>query len=92
MKEVDSLPGVGGVDPRELLTEAWFNTLLTRPPKLLPDVVLFAYNLVLDSCDCCSLKFSNFTGDGMNPTSHPSLTNRPIHQSLLYFWQRTEVS
>lgn len=34
---------------------------------------------------CCKRKFSNFIGDGINPISQPSLTKRPIHQSLLYF-------
>lgn len=37
-------------------------------------------------CSCCTLMFSSLTGLGMKPTSHPSLTRRPIHQSLLYFW------
>lgn len=39
----------------------------------------------LPVCACCKRKFSNFIGDGINPISQPSLTNRPIHQSLLYF-------
>lgn len=37
------------------------------------------------ACACCRRKFSNFIGDGINPISQPSLTKRPIHQSLLYF-------
>jgi hypothetical protein len=36
-------------------------------------------------CSCSSLVFSSLTGLGMNPTSQPSFTRRPIHQSLLYF-------
>lgn len=35
--------------------------------------------------DACSFIFSNLAGLGMKPTSAPSLTNLPIHQSLLYF-------
>lgn len=33
----------------------------------------------------CILMWSNLTGLGINPTSQPSLTNRPIHQLLSYF-------
>lgn len=36
-------------------------------------------------CSCSSRVFSSLTGLGMNPTSQPSFTRRPIHQSLLYF-------
>jgi hypothetical protein len=33
----------------------------------------------------CILIASSLSGLGMKPTSHPSLTNLPIHHSLLYF-------
>ncbi len=33
----------------------------------------------------CILISSSLSGLGMKPTSHPSLTRRPIHQSLLNF-------
>ena len=49
----------------------------------------------LPAWDCCSLRFSSLAGLGMNPTSHPSLTTRPIHQSLLNFYndkQYTHIS
>lgn len=36
-------------------------------------------------CSCWSLMFSSLRGLGMKPISHPSFTNRPIHQSLLNF-------
>lgn len=36
-------------------------------------------------CSCSSRMFSSLTGLGMKPTSQPSFTSRPIHQSLLYF-------
>ncbi len=36
-------------------------------------------------CSCNWRVLSSFTGLGINPTSHPSFTKRPIHQSLLYF-------
>lgn len=36
------------------------------------------------ACWLC-LTASNFAGDGIKPSSAPSFTNLPIHQSLLYF-------
>lgn len=36
-------------------------------------------------CSCSRRRLSSFTGLGMKPTSQPSFTSRPIHQSLLYF-------
>ncbi|MEQ2218355.1 hypothetical protein XENOCAPTIV_002019, partial [Xenoophorus captivus] len=36
-------------------------------------------------CSCSRRVFSSLTGLGMKPTSQPSFTRRPIHQSLLYF-------
>lgn len=41
--------------------------------------------LCLIFCSCSSRMFSSLTGLGMKPTSQPSFTSRPIHQSLLYF-------
>ena len=35
--------------------------------------------------DCCILILSSLEGDGIKPTSQPSFTSLPIHQSLLYF-------
>ena len=65
------------------------------PPKLIADLPprppapsLSSSSKTFDdfpACACWSLKFSNFIGDGMKPISQPSLTKRPIHQSLLYF-------
>ena len=39
-------------------------------------------------CSCSRRVFSSLTGLGMKPTSQPSFTSRPIHQSLLYFYGR----
>lgn len=36
-------------------------------------------------CSCSRRRLSSLTGLGMKPTSQPSFTSRPIHQSLLYF-------
>ena len=44
----------------------------------------FPINLLLLP-DVCSFIFSNLAGLGIKPTSAPSLTSLPIHQSLLYF-------
>lgn len=51
-------------------------------------------------CSCRRRRLSSLTGLGMKPTSQPSFTSRPIHQSLLYFcrqpqqvgWERTRGS
>lgn len=40
-------------------------------------------------CSCLSLMASSRRGLGMKAMSAPSLTSRPIHQSLLYFCQRS---
>lgn len=66
---------------------------LLETPKLIADFVPLppaslsssSKPFDLPACACCKRKFSNFIGDGINPISQPSLTNRPIHQSLLYF-------
>lgn len=39
-------------------------------------------------CSCSIRVFSSLTGLGMKPTSQPSFTRRPIHQSLLYFYMQ----
>lgn len=79
------LPGVGGVEPRELALLDVDRTSLASAPKLLDDEVFEEYNLEFLACVCCNRKFSNFTGEGMKPTSLPSFTSRPIHQLLSYF-------
>lgn len=38
----------------------------------------------------CCLIISNFTGDGMNPSSSPSLTGLPIHQSSSNFYKQND--
>lgn len=43
-------------------------------------------------CSCSRRVFSSLTGLGMKPTSQPSFTRRPIHQSLLYFWIHNRTS
>ena len=40
---------------------------------------------VLPACVCCIRRLSNLAGLGMKPTSAPSFTSRPIHQSALNF-------
>lgn len=47
--------------------------------------VLFGGAAQLHSKLTCIRMCSSLTGLGMNPTSQPSLTNRPIHQLLSYF-------
>lgn len=71
------------------------NFLLSLPltPKLMADLAPLPPASLSSSskpfdlpvCACWRRKFSNFMGDGMKPISQPSLTNLPIHQSLLYF-------
>lgn len=39
-------------------------------------------------CSCSRRRLSSLTGLGMKPTSQPSFTSRPIHQSLLYFCEQ----
>lgn len=66
---------------------------LPESPKLIADLVplppasLSSSSSPFDfpACACCKRKFSSLIGDGINPISQPSLTRRPIHQSLLYF-------
>ena len=43
-------------------------------------------------CSCSRRVFSSLTGLGMKPTSQPSFTRRPIHQSLLYFCIQTGIT
>lgn len=57
--------------------------LLPRPPA--PSLSSSSRPFDLPACACCRRRFSNLIGDGMKPISQPSLTKRPIHQSLLYF-------
>lgn len=42
-------------------------------------------------CSCRRRRLSSLTGLGMKPTSQPSFTSRPIHQSLLYFCKQQRV-
>lgn len=42
-------------------------------------------------CSCSRRRLSSLTGLGMKPTSQPSFTSRPIHQSLLYFCKQRQV-
>lgn len=42
-------------------------------------------------CSCSRRRLSSLTGLGMKPTSQPSFTSRPIHQSLLYFCKQWQV-
>ena len=88
-----SLPGVGGVDPRE------FEDLeLSRLSMLVAEVLLLlwrAYSLEVDLADCwvcCKRMLSSLAGLGINPTSQPSLTSRPIHQSLLNFCKHKRLT
>lgn len=63
--------------------------LLARPPASLSSS---SRPFDLPVCACCRRRFSSLMGDGMNPISQPSLTRRPIHQSLLYFslmWRKS---
>lgn len=39
-------------------------------------------------CSCSRRRLSSLTGLGMKPTSQPSFTSLPIHQSLLYFCEQ----
>lgn len=75
---------VGGVDPRELTCE--LAKALTRPPKLVPEPLLFEYNFERFVWFCCIRKFSSLAGDGTKPTSQSMSTRLPIHQSLLYLF------
>ena len=79
-----NIPGEGGEEPLELALFAGVNISDASAPKLPDDGGLVKY-IFVRTCGCCSLKFSNLRGDGMNPTSHPSFTRRPIHQLLSYF-------
>ena len=92
----DYAPGVGGVDPRLAPAAAAAPPIMaalpgpepmsSKPPRLPVLLVLLAYSLVLlAACVCCTRSVSSLTGDGMNPTSQPSLTSRPIHHRLSYF-------
>ncbi len=94
-REHGHVPGVGGVEPRE------FEDLeLSRPSMLEEELALEPWReysleaLLADCCDCCSRSDSSLAGLGMNPTSQPSFTSRPIHQSLLNFCKgnKTRVS
>lgn len=61
----------------DLAAEAWKERGLD--PLLSPVVPPLPLSLT------CMRICSSLTGLGMNPTSQPSLTNRPIHQLLSYF-------
>jgi len=83
-------------------------TILSRAPRLVAlgefllnvrilteglDTQIATHNLI--PFDDCSLLFSSFAilaGDGMKPSSQPSFTSLPIHQSLLYFSKLDETS
>ena len=75
-----SLSAVGSHPPGPVPRPTYLPCRTYRPPLLpLPD------------CVCWSLRLSSLAGLGMNPTSQPSLTSRPIHQSLLNFCKTREA-
>lgn len=57
----------------------------------MPETYLAYILPALPEFEDCILRFSSLAGLGMKPTSQPSFTNLPIHQSLLNFCEGTEA-
>lgn len=73
------------VNPQGLLLAGW---LASPGGALAPAKHLELRRFWRSFCSCSRRRLSSLTGLGMKPTSQPSFTSRPIHQSLLYFCKR----